>query len=241
MNLIKLIFAMYSLSLTGCSIVGIFIGNSLDINSYNNESTQMIEIDSGQTVKVITNDDKLVKGKFICFSKIPFEEYEKLYNTHKELLNNEIILPELGEELLSQQLLMCSLNSIYQNQRNEEIERLLIENRKFYGFDSNNILFSNSNYDNSVFIPASYFYENQFYQSKRTYKFEKIIQLLAKRKLPTVSQLRINVDDKEMVLNLEHIKEITKSEFPIGALLGFAAGITIDYLTVIALILLMPY
>jgi hypothetical protein len=222
-----------SIIFNGCSIAGYLIGDYYTNDSLTSESSEIIKIDSGQTVTVKLIDQNEIEGEFLGFSKIPYEEYLSKLNSDFELINKSFLIPKLGDELFSKQLLNYSMCFIHQNNRDYEIEKILMLKPKFFGFGFYGFLFSSSSYENADIIPASYFYENEILQSfEQTYDLQKVLLLFMQKRFSNATNLLLEVNGKKILINSNEIEKITKNEFPTNAFVGLAIGLGLDALII---------
>lgn len=97
-----LLVAASLLQLNGCTLIGLSIGSGIE---YPKDECLLIPgwkvgaITPGDEIHLMLNDGEQVSGKYLGINPVPQERYAEMYAKFRKEKSEELILPELGENI----------------------------------------------------------------------------------------------------------------------------------------------
>ncbi|MFZ1288898.1 MAG: hypothetical protein WAR79_02320 [Melioribacteraceae bacterium] len=204
---------------TGCSIIGYGVGYVVKLNK---ETLIPLDenIDSGKTVIIKQFDGTEIQGFYINCKKLHLEEYKIEFEHFVKKFDLENDIPKLGDKIKPEQIFINNDDQKFEN-------NFRIIGNRFFGFDFNSILVSDSNFENSKRIPFSsieYFGNGKIENSKIT----NLSEFYEKGELPLISDFQILSENKIITIPGNKIKEIIIYDKSNLATFGFILGLAAD-------------
>lgn len=218
-KLALLIFAVATLALTGCSLIGLGVGAQIDASKPDQTTLpgwEVVTIKPGTAINVILKDGSWLSGKYSGLDRIPAEQYAAIYFQAREQKLEGILLPALGDSI---DIGKSVVGLFKDSEKNLE--------GTFEGFEHDRILIKLKERTGLSDVPLSLVTK---IASDRSHIIsgETIKRLIREGKIPVLSAIVVESDAGKTLVAMDNVSQI---EIPVKkrvASEGFITGAIID-------------